>query len=128
MNVSTITSCNPLYQALKQTSNTTSSTRNSANSQGTQSTSQFSQILQSLGTDLQSGNLQNAQQDFAQLQQALQSTNQAQGHHHRHHSHAHADKSVQSTGLQGTSQTASNLLSTALSGISPSQSTTTTTA
>ena len=57
----------------------------SLNSQTVNSPQQsFQKEFQQLGKDLQSGNASAAQQDFANLQQDLQSQG-AQGHHHHHH-------------------------------------------
>jgi hypothetical protein len=122
MSIASISSNDLLYQTLRQTNNTATSTQNTANVQGTQDSSQFSQILQSLNTDLQSGNLQNAQQDFAQLQQALNGLSNVQGHPHHHHKHAsgnsQATNTAQAGSSQGTAQTASPVLSTAVTGVS----------
>lgn len=129
MSVSEIVPHDPLCQAWYQSSATTPSVQDSGNPQEAQGAGQFSQILQSLGTDLQSGNLENAQQDFAQLQQTLQGINQAQGHHRHHHGHGRADAG-QPTRADGspeaTTATATSVLSTAVGGISPSQPVTTT--
>ncbi len=103
MSISSINSNNQLYQTLYQTQNSalnslaTPSSTSSQSTQGTQAASSFTQMLQTLGTDLQSGNLQSAQQDFTQLQQLLQGIgsnqngSQTQVHHHRHH---HSDSSA----------------------------------
>jgi hypothetical protein len=128
MSVSSVTSNDLLYQTLCPANDTTTSAQNTANSQGTQDASKFSQILQSLGTDLQSGNVQTAQQDLAQLQQALQGIKSAKGHHHHHHSPTSGNSQIanvgQATSLQGTTTIASNVLSTAVGGISPQAITT----
>ncbi len=130
MSVSNVTSNDLLYQTLYQTNNTSSSSQNTVNTQGTQAAQgagSFSQILQNLGTDLQSGNMTNAQQDFAQLQQLLTTVGNVQGHHHHRHGHGHdkgntqtaaAVQPVQVAGSQGTTSTGSNVLTTAVSGIS----------
>jgi hypothetical protein len=131
MSISGVTSNDLLYQ-LYQSSNAASSTQNATNTQAAQSSSPFDQILQSLGTDLQSGNLQNSQQDFAKLQQALQGINQVHGHHH-HHKHgsganqANSGQTTQTASTAGATPTASNLLSTAVSGITQNQAATTST-
>jgi hypothetical protein len=55
------------------------------------SSSPILQAFQSLGKDLQSGNLSAAQQDFATIQQSAQQS-QASGHaHHGHHHHIGGD-------------------------------------
>ena len=130
MSVSNVTSNDLLYQTLYQTNNTSSSSQNTVITQGTQAAQgagSFSQILQNLGTDLQSGNMTNAQQDFAQLQQLLTTVGNVQGHHHHRHGHGHdkgntqtaaAVQPVQVAGSQGTTSTGSNVLTTAVSGIS----------
>jgi hypothetical protein len=82
------------------------------NAQNTQSSgngpSKFQQIkteFQQLGQDLQAGNLQAAQSDYANVQQdaqqnASQNAAQAHGHHHHHH---HTEGSQESGANQGTS-------------------------
>jgi hypothetical protein len=131
MSISGVTS-NDILNQLYQSSNVTSATQNATNSQATQSSSPFDQILQSLGTDLQSGNLQNSQQDFAKLQQALQGISQVHSHHH-HHKHgsganqANSGQATQTASSTGTTQTGSNVLSTAVSGITQNQAATTST-
>ena len=59
------------------------------------------QAFAQLGQDLQSGNLQGAQQDFTNLQQDLQqnSNQQVSGHHHHHH-HAESSQSSSSSTQQ----------------------------
>lgn len=59
------------------------------------------QAFAQLGQDLQSRNLQGAQQDFTNLQQDLQqiSSQQASGHHHHHH-HAESSESSSSSTQQ----------------------------
>ncbi len=59
------------------------------------------QAFAQLGQDLQSGNLQGAQQDFTNLQQDLQqsSSQQVSGHHH-HHRHAESSESSSSSTQQ----------------------------
>jgi hypothetical protein len=52
----------------------------------TTSTNTLAKAFQTLGQDLQAGNLSAAQADFATIQQdAQQTSGQAQGHHHHHH-------------------------------------------
>jgi hypothetical protein len=69
-----------------------SSTTTSASPTGATSSASSNPILQafqSLGKDLQSGNLSAAQQDFATIQQSAQQA-QASGHAHHGHHHHHA--------------------------------------
>src|SRR5271169_6053874 len=68
------------------------STAASTNPAATASNNPLLQAFAQLGQDLQSGNLQGAQQDFTNLQQDLQQTSSQQvgGHHHHHH---HAESS-----------------------------------
>ncbi|MEN7431873.1 hypothetical protein VA599_14025 [Chromobacterium sp. TRC.1.1.SA] len=74
-----------------------SQTSNGASSAG----SSISSLLNTLGQDLQSGNLSQAQQDFQQLQQGLQAdgTQQASGQHRHHHHHGGGEQQNDS-GLQ----------------------------
>jgi hypothetical protein len=60
-----------------------------------------SSLLNTLGQDLQSGNLSQAQQAFQQLQQGLQQANGAQASEggHRHHHHRHDSGGEQNNGL-----------------------------
>ena len=52
-------------------------------------TTTIAQVFSQLGQDLQSGNLQGAQQDFTNFQQNLQqATSQQVGGHHGHHHHS----------------------------------------
>jgi outer membrane protein assembly factor BamD (BamD/ComL family) len=58
------------------------------------SNSPLLQAFTQLGQDLQSGNLQGAQQDFTNLQQGVQQISSQQvGGHHRHHHHAESSES-----------------------------------
>ncbi|MBM2884274.1 hypothetical protein [Chromobacterium amazonense] len=61
----------------------------------------ISSLLNTLGQDLQSGNLSQAQQAFQQLQQGLQQANGAQAGEggHRHHHHHHDSGGEQNNGL-----------------------------
>jgi hypothetical protein len=78
------------------TSTTHATTANSANP--------VVQAFAKLGQDLQSGNLQAAQQDFTTIQQdAPQNTAQVSGHHHHHH---HAESSNNSFSSQQSSSLA----------------------
>src|SRR5579863_6490019 len=71
--------------AASATSSATSSTTSGASS----NSNPILQAFQSLGQDLQSGNLTAAQQDFATIQQsAQQSQASGQAHHGHHHHHA----------------------------------------
>ena len=111
--------------ALGAASSSNSSTTTSASSQNTQSVSSFDQLMQTLGNDLQSGNLKSAQQDFSQLQQlnqnssGTQTANATQGHHHHHH-HFGGSKG----GANGTaSSSSSNSVASFLSNSSNNQTT-----
>ncbi len=74
-------------QSLQPQNNSTGSTSSPSSSQSNNPTAQaFSQ----LSKDLHSGNLSGAQQDFATIQQDLQSQ-AAQGTHHHHHHHGGGD-------------------------------------
>jgi outer membrane protein assembly factor BamD (BamD/ComL family) len=75
------------------------STAASTNAAATASNNPLLQAFAQLGQDLQSGNLQAAQQDFTNLQQDLQqnSSQQVGGHHHHHH---HAESSQSSSSSQ----------------------------
>jgi hypothetical protein len=60
----------------------------------TTSNNSVAQAFAQLGQDLQSGNLQAAQQDFATLQQdAQQNSAQVGGHHHHHHTESSQNSS-----------------------------------
>ncbi len=63
-------------------------------------TNPVAQAFAQLGQDLQSGNLQAAQQDFTTIQQDAQqqlNATQVQGHHHRHHHHAERSENSSSS-------------------------------
>jgi outer membrane protein assembly factor BamD (BamD/ComL family) len=75
---------------------TTSTTTGTTSTGTTSAAQQFAQ----LGQDLQSGNLQAAQQDYTNLQQTAQQNGAQQvgGHHHRgHHHHGGTSQSASST-------------------------------
>ncbi|MBN3005852.1 hypothetical protein HNO92_004157 [Chromobacterium alkanivorans] len=57
---------------------------------GAASASSPNSLFNTLGQDLSSGNLSQAQQDYQQLQQSLQTAAQSQPPHHRHHHHGGA--------------------------------------
>lgn len=57
---------------------------------GASSASSPNSLFNNLGQDLGSGNLKQAQQDYQQLQQSLQTAAQNQPPHHRHHHHGGA--------------------------------------
>jgi hypothetical protein len=78
--------------------NASATTRTSATSStsSTANTNPVLQAFQSLGKDLQSGNLSAAQQDFATIQQSAQQA-QASGQAHHGHHHHHAGGSDSST-------------------------------
>ncbi len=87
------------------TAATTSSTGNGTVAQ------QFAQ----LGQDLQSGNLQAAQQDYSNIQQtAQQNSNQQVGGHHHHGHHFHGGE-TQSASSSSTSSQQSNPIAAAFS-------------
>src|SRR5450759_4545152 len=67
----------------------------------TTSNNPVAQAFTQLGLDLQSGNLQAAQQDYTNLQQNVQqnATQQVGGHHHHHH-HAESSQSSSSSSSQ----------------------------
>jgi len=77
--------------------------------------SALAQDFQTLGQDLQSGNLSGAQQAFSQIQQAAQQATQSGatqsgGHHHRHHSHGSSSSGASSNGSSsGSASSASEL-------------------
>jgi len=75
----------------------------STNAVATASNNPVLQAFAQLGQDLQSGNLQGAQQDFTNLQQDLQqnSSQQVGGHHHHHHHHAESSQSSSSSSQPG---------------------------
>ena len=71
-----------------------SSATSAAGATSSTSSSPILQAFQSLGKDLQSGNLSAAQQDFAAIQQsAQQSQASGQAHHGHHHHHSGGDSS-----------------------------------
>ena len=78
----------------------------------------FPTDLNAVGQALQSGNVSDAQVDFAKLQQDVQS---AQGHHHHHHRQDNVSASTQSTaGIQtdnGQGGSSQNPLSTDLNAV-----------
>ncbi len=75
------------------------------------STNPLVQAFTQLGQDLQSGNLQAAQQDFTNIQQtaqqnAQQATQQSGGHHHHHHHvESSQDSSTSSSSSSSSQQT-----------------------
>ena len=93
------------------------------------------QDFKNLDSVLQSGSPSGAQQSFAQLLKDKQSLSQTQGatqlhgHHHRHHhtsgnqQAANVSQTSQSSGSQGT---ADNILTSAVTGVSLSQGSSTT--
>jgi hypothetical protein len=90
-----------LAQNLSAASPNTAAANAAANTAATTSTNPVVQAFAQLGQDLQSGNLQGAQQDFTNLQQDLQqnATQQVGGHHHHHH-HAESSQSSSSSSQQ----------------------------
>jgi hypothetical protein len=104
---------------LSQTSAATSSVASTAGTTQT-SSNPLLQAFNQLGQDLQSGNLQAAQQDFTNIQQtaqqaAQQNPQQVGGHHHHHHHHAENSQSASSSS-SGSQQT--NPISQAFSQLS----------
>ena len=89
-------------------------------------TSPILQAFNQLGQDLQSGNLQAAQQDFTNIEQdAQQASAQVGGHHHHHHAESSQDifSSQQSNPIvQAFSQLAQSLQSGNLQGAQQSYS------
>ncbi len=95
-------------------------------------TQALQQDFQNLGTALQSGNISNAQQSFAQLLQDKQNVNQqqgptqTQGHHHHHHNHATGNQQAnasQTSPTNSSQETTQNVLVSALTGVSQSSTT-----
>lgn len=97
---------------LSQTSSAASSALSSAATAASGSQTNSNPLLQAfnqLGKDLQSGNLQAAQQDFANIektaqqnvQNAQQNTQQTGGHHHHHH---HVESSQRSSSSSSSQQ------------------------
>lgn len=97
---------------LSQTSSVASSAVSSATTAASGSQTNSNPLLQAfnqLGKDLQSGNLQAAQQDFTNIektaqqnvQNAQQNTQQAGGHHHHHH---HVENSQSSSSSSNSQQ------------------------
>jgi outer membrane protein assembly factor BamD (BamD/ComL family) len=83
--------------ATLQTNDPQASSATSSTSSATSSTSSnpIAQAFQQLASDLQSGNLSGAQQDFSTIQQDIQS----QGGGHHHHSHAQDSSATQQNPL-----------------------------
>jgi hypothetical protein len=75
----------------------------STNASGASSSNPILQAFQSLGKDLQSGNLTAAQQDFATIQQSAQQA-QASGQAHHGHHHHHGDGSGDANSTSNTLQ------------------------
>lgn len=84
---------------------TTTPTTTTGTTTATGTTTVAQQFAQ-LGQDLQSGNLQGAQQDYTNLQQTAQQngTQQAGGHHHRGHHHHGGDFQSAPSASSGTAQ------------------------
>jgi outer membrane protein assembly factor BamD (BamD/ComL family) len=91
-----------LSQNLSNASQNTAAANTAATTAATTSTNPVVQAFAQLGQDLQSGNLQGAQQDFTNLQQDLSQTSsqQVQGHHGHHHHHAESAQSSSSSSQQ----------------------------
>jgi len=108
-----------LSQNLSSVLQNNTSTTNATNATTSNSANPVMQAFAKLGQDLQSGNLQAAQQDFTTIQQdAPQNTAQVSGHHHHHHVEIsnNSSSSQQSSSLaQDFSQLANSLQSGNLS-------------
>src|ERR1700722_10189487 len=79
------------------------STSASGTSAATSSSNPILQAFQSLGQDLQSGNLSAAQQDFATIQQSAQQAQASgQAHHGHHHHHARGSDSSSNSSSPGS--------------------------
>jgi hypothetical protein len=81
--------------------NNFSTVLNSLTGSGQTGTNPLVQAFQKLGQDLQSGNLQAAQQDYANVQQTaqqeVQQSVQASGGHHHHHHRVESDQGSSSS-------------------------------
>jgi len=88
-----------LSQNLSGASQNTAAANAAATTAATTSTNPVALAFAQLGQDLQSGNLQGAQQDFTKLQQDLSqsSSQQVEGHHGHHHHHAESSQSSSSS-------------------------------
>jgi outer membrane protein assembly factor BamD (BamD/ComL family) len=112
-----------LSQNLSNASQNTAAANAAATPAATTSTNPVVQAFAQLGQDLQSGNLQGAQQDFTNLQQDLSqsSSQQVEGHHGHHHHHAESSQSSSSSSqsnpiVQAFSSLAQDLQAGNLSG------------
>src|ERR1700722_4760825 len=76
-----------------QSTGPTSGATPATNSAASSSSNPVLQAFQSLGQDLQSGNLSAAQQDFATIQQSAQQAQASGQAHHGHHHHRTSDSS-----------------------------------
>ena len=86
-------------------SSATSATSATGSTAATSSSNPVLQAFQSLGKDLQSGNLSAAQQDFAAIQQsAQQAQSSGQAHHGHHHHHSGGDSSSSTSSPTSTLQ------------------------
>ena len=88
-----LTGAQQAFTALQQLLPNSSAGNQTQTGQSGSGQNQFATDLSALGQALQSGNVTQAQQAFAKLQQDMQSV-QGQHHHHRHH---HGSSSTQST-------------------------------
>jgi len=91
-----------LSQNLSGASQNTTVANAAATTAATTNTNPVVQAFAQLGQDLQSGNLQGAQQDFTNLQQDLSQTSnqQVEGHHGHHHHHAESSQASSSSSQQ----------------------------
>jgi outer membrane protein assembly factor BamD (BamD/ComL family) len=107
--------------------NTATASATTAPNTAAATTSPILQAFNQLGQDLQSGNLQAAQQDFTKIQQdAQQAAPQVSGHHHHHHAESsqNSSSSQQSNPIvQAFSQLAQTLQSGSLQGAQQAYST-----
>jgi outer membrane protein assembly factor BamD (BamD/ComL family) len=90
-----------------------------AGANSTAGTGTLAQAFAQLGQDLQSGNLQAAQQDYTNLQQGVQQSvgQQVGGHHHHHHAGGAQNSSQHSNPIaQAFSTLAQDLQAGNLSG------------
>jgi outer membrane protein assembly factor BamD (BamD/ComL family) len=110
-------SANAAATAATTTATTTATTNTTPTTTGATSVAQ--QFAQ-LGQDLQSGNLQAAQQDYTNLQQTAQQNGAQQvgGHHRGHHHHGGDSQSASSTSSSSSSSSQTNPIAQAFSTLS----------
>lgn len=103
----TLTQLDPTLSSTSSASSTASTT--SATS--SQTSNPIAQAFSQLAQDLQSGNLQAAQQDYSTIQQDMQSAMAVHGHHHHHHSERSQNSSQENSIEQLFSQLGQDLQS-----------------